>query len=98
MSRVFADTSYYVALMGEQDQHHAAAVALAQGFFGQIVTTDFVLVEVGNWLSRAADRPVLLRLLEMLARIRKPRYCLRHAISSTRGVLCLHAASTKTGR
>jgi predicted nucleic acid-binding protein len=67
MSRVFADTSYYVALMGEQDQHHAAAVALAQGFFGQIITTDFVLVEVGNWLSRAADRPVFLRLLEMLS-------------------------------
>ena len=67
MNGVFADTSYYVALMGEHDQHHGAAVALAQAFFGEIITTDFVLVEVGNWLSRAADRPVFLRLLEVLS-------------------------------
>jgi predicted nucleic acid-binding protein len=66
MSRVFADTSYYVALMGERDQHHAAAVALAEAFFGEIITTDFVLTEVGNWLSRTADRPIFLSLLELL--------------------------------
>jgi len=66
MNRVFADTSYYIALMGERDQHHAAAVAHAQAFFGEVITTDFVLLEVGNWLSRTADRAVFLRLFEML--------------------------------
>ncbi|MGA2620799.1 MAG: PIN domain-containing protein [Thermoguttaceae bacterium] len=64
MNRVFADTSYYIALVGDHDQHHAEAVALAQVFHGLIVTTDFVLVEVGNWLSQVGDRPVFLRLLE----------------------------------
>ncbi len=67
MNRVFADTSYYIALMGEHDRHHAGAVAHARAFYGEIVTTDFVLIEVGNWLSRPADRPVFLRLLETLA-------------------------------
>jgi hypothetical protein len=57
---------YYIALMGEHDQHQAAAVAHAQAFYGEIITTDFVLLEVGNWLSRSADRLVFLRLLEML--------------------------------
>ena len=65
MNRVFADTSYYIALMSEHDQHHARAVAHA-AFYGETVTTDFVLAEVGNWLSRTADRPVFLRLLETL--------------------------------
>jgi predicted nucleic acid-binding protein len=54
MNHVFADTSYYIALMGEHDQHHAAAVAHAQTFYGEIITTDFVLVEVGNWFAKWA--------------------------------------------
>jgi hypothetical protein len=67
MNQVFADTSYYLALMGEHDQHHAAAVAHARAFYGETITTDFVLLEVGNWLSRTADRPVFVKLLEMLS-------------------------------
>jgi uncharacterized protein len=66
MIKVFADTSYYIALLGEYDQHHATAVAHAQAFYGEIISTDFVLLEVGNWLSRTADRLIFLRLLEML--------------------------------
>lgn len=52
MKRVFADTSYYIALVGQHDQHHADAVALAEAFRGQVVTADFVLLEVGNCLPR----------------------------------------------
>jgi predicted nucleic acid-binding protein len=66
MNRAFADTSYYIALASNRDQHHADAVALARAFRGEIVTTDFVLLEVGNWLSRSGDRPVFLKLLETL--------------------------------
>ena len=66
MNDVFADTSYYVALLGQRDQHHARAVDLAQVCDGQTITTDFVLMEVGNWLSQTADRPLFLKLLDML--------------------------------
>lgn len=66
MNVAFADTSYYIALLGERDQHHAEAVAVARAFHGRIITTDFVLVEVGNWLSRTADRPLFLKLLEAI--------------------------------
>lgn len=67
MNRVFADTSYYIALMGDRDQYHTQAVALAQTFDGAIVTTDFVLIEVGNWLSQDADRPAFVKLLEAIS-------------------------------
>jgi len=66
MNDVFADTSYYVALLGQRDQHHAKAVGLARACDGQTITTDFVLREVGNWLSQTADRPLFLELLAML--------------------------------
>ena len=66
MSRIFADTSYYIALMGHVDQHHAAAVMYARAYHGEVTTSDFVIMEIGNWLSRTADRPVFLRLLETL--------------------------------
>lgn len=67
MNQVFADTSYYIALMSEYDQHHAAAVAVAQGFLGEIITTDFVLVEVGNWLCRIPDRAAFLKLRQSIS-------------------------------
>jgi hypothetical protein len=67
MNDVFADTSYYVALLGLRDQHHAQAVDLARVCDAQTITTDFVLMEVGNWLSQTADRPLFLKLLDMLA-------------------------------
>ena len=66
MNRVFADTSYYIALMGERDQHHAAAVAHALAFYGEIITTDFVLVEVGNAARTPANRIVFTELARSL--------------------------------
>jgi len=50
---VFIDTGYILALVNENDQHHAEAVALSQKFDGQpIVVTEAVLLEIGNALSR----------------------------------------------
>ena len=64
---VFADTSFYIAASNPSDALHAAALALARRLAGRIITTDFVLVELGNWLSRSGDRPVFIRLMRQLA-------------------------------
>ena len=53
MNRVFVDTSFVVALVSEKDQHHTRASKLAEMFDGQpLITTDAVLLEVGNALAR----------------------------------------------
>ena len=57
MKRVFADTSFFVAAIGPRDQYHRQAVEFMRGYDGQVVTTDFVLIEFGNYLYRVKDRP-----------------------------------------
>jgi uncharacterized protein len=53
LNRVFIDTSFIVALVNEKDQHHDRASELADLFDGYpLITTDAVLLEIGNALAR----------------------------------------------
>jgi predicted nucleic acid-binding protein len=52
MKRVFADTSFFVAAIGRRDAYHDRAVEFIRQYDGQVITTDFVLVELGNYLFR----------------------------------------------
>lgn len=53
MNRVFVDTSFVVALVSERDQNYDRACKLAEKLDGQpLITTDAVLLEVGNALAR----------------------------------------------
>lgn len=53
MTSLFVDTSFVVALVSEKDQHHKLASRLADLFDGYpLVTTDAVLLEIGNALAR----------------------------------------------
>jgi predicted nucleic acid-binding protein len=56
MTIVFADSSFYVALIVARDWNHAKAKAIAQSWSGAAVTTEYVLVEVANHLSRTAQQ------------------------------------------
>ena len=58
MKSVFADAAFYIALASPGDQFHDAARRFSDFYFGQIVTSEFVLVEIGNLLSRGDDRTV----------------------------------------
>jgi hypothetical protein len=47
MSRVFADTYYWIALLNDRDEGHAAAQAASQSLVqATIITTHKVLAEV----------------------------------------------------
>ena len=57
MKRIFADTSYWIALFNPHDELHARAVAAAQSYSqDQIVTSEMVLVEFLNGFSDRGPR------------------------------------------
>lgn len=54
MTPVFIDTHFIVALTNPHDRHHAEALELSYALEGgPFVSTDAVLLEVGNGLARA---------------------------------------------
>ncbi len=63
MSPIFADTSYYIAVVNPRDGLHQQAMRFADALRRDVVTTEFVLIEAANWLSRSSDRDVFSRLL-----------------------------------
>jgi uncharacterized protein len=64
MTRVFADTFYFLAIINAKDSAHPRAVSLSQSRRYAIVTTYWVLVEVGNALAATSQRRAIRRLLD----------------------------------
>lgn len=62
MNAVFADTSFYLALLDERDPLHRPALAESR-VNRPILTTEFILLELGNACSRAEDHADFLALL-----------------------------------
>lgn len=58
MSAVFADTWFFLALLNRADPGHARAAQLSRDDHRHRVTTDWVLVEVGDALARTGNRDV----------------------------------------
>lgn len=57
MSKIFIDTGFVIALINTNDFYHAKALQLAERFsLCPAVTTDAVLLEIGNALSRIAKQ------------------------------------------
>jgi predicted nucleic acid-binding protein len=49
------DTGYAIALINQNDQHHQQALQLSEKYEGYpVITTDAILLEIGNALSRVA--------------------------------------------
>ena len=66
MKVLFADTSFYVAIFSPEDALHAKARAVAAAHQGGVITTEFVLVEVGNFFCRGKSRIVFKTMVENL--------------------------------
>lgn len=66
MKPVFADTVYFLALLNPADQFHHHARGLSQQLPGPLLTTEFILTEVCDGLSRPENRPRFARLLQLL--------------------------------
>jgi predicted nucleic acid-binding protein len=67
MKTVFADTSFFVAVHNRRDRFHSVAVSLATAKEKhRIITTQFVLLEVANFLSNPGDRERFVTLEDQL--------------------------------
>lgn len=53
-NRIFVDSGFVIALINQRDQYHHQALQLADRFENApLLTTDAVLLEIGNALSRS---------------------------------------------
>ncbi|WP_224411116.1 type II toxin-antitoxin system VapC family toxin [Oscillatoria salina] len=69
MIEVFLDTSFAIALSSITDRHHARAVQLShqlEASKARLVTTQAILLEIGNALSQSKYRRGAILLLESL--------------------------------
>lgn len=56
MTDVFADTSYFIALLNSSDHDHQKAVRITRERSGRLITTVWVLTELANFLRRGSSR------------------------------------------
>lgn len=67
MTRIFADTSYWMGLVNPRDQIHQKAISVSQQLSSEsLVTTEMVLVEVLNSFSDSLFREAVGRMVASL--------------------------------
>ena len=64
--RIFLDAGYLIALIRKKDACHAAALEAAASYTGPFVTTDLVLVELANSLSKPPYRKTVVAVIERI--------------------------------
>ena len=64
MSAVFADTSFFVAYVNPRDLAHDLAHEFMTTFSEDIVTTAWILAELGNYLAEGKNRRLFVPLVE----------------------------------
>lgn len=63
---VFLDTGYLIALIRKKDQFHAAAIEASESYSGPFLTTDLILVELANSLSKPLYRKTVVTVIEKI--------------------------------
>lgn len=71
MNKVFADTSFFLTLLIQGDAYATQSATFLSTFDGTIITTEYVLIEVGNHLSPRGQRHLYGRFVDGLRRHRK---------------------------
>jgi len=66
MRALFADTSFFVAFLNRRDEHHGLAYDYMSQSAAPIITSTWVLVELGNFLGEGHNRGLFLTLVRRL--------------------------------
>jgi uncharacterized protein len=56
MKTVFADTSYYIALLNPKDINHQKAKYFASEFKGKLITSAWIITELANYFCQVSHR------------------------------------------
>ncbi|HEY4760062.1 MAG TPA: PIN domain-containing protein [Thermoguttaceae bacterium] len=67
MSALLADTSFFVAYLNPHDEHHALALEWMTKSTEKIVTSEWVLAELGNFLAEGPNHRLLGSLVRALS-------------------------------
>ncbi len=67
MNALLADTSFFVAYLNPRDEDHARAVQWMTASPVRIVTSEWVLAELGNYLAEGSNRRLLGPLVRALS-------------------------------
>jgi predicted nucleic acid-binding protein len=70
MSALLADTSFFVAYLNPRDEHHALAVQWMMMSRDRIITTEWILAELGNFLAKGSSRRLFGPLVRALNGVR----------------------------
>jgi predicted nucleic acid-binding protein len=65
---IFIDTSYFLALVNSRDKYHQAAKTAAAQVAPPFITSEAVLIELGNALARPPHRRLGIRALQQIWR------------------------------
>ena len=64
---VFADTFYFLALLSARDNAHQRAVQFTQSFTGRLLTTAWIITEIADGMTIAAERARFVAFFDRLA-------------------------------
>jgi hypothetical protein len=64
--RIFIDTGYLIALIRKKDACHTVALEAATSYTGPFLTTDLILVELANSLSKPPYRKTAVAVIEKI--------------------------------
>jgi predicted nucleic acid-binding protein len=66
MTRRFADTFFYLAILNARDAAHERAVALSRSLRGGFVTTEFVVLELADGMAHPPARETFIHFSALL--------------------------------
>jgi predicted nucleic acid-binding protein len=98
MKAVFADTSFFVAILNDRDSLHGAAREAAARETEPRLTTEFVLLEVANFCVREHQRAVFALLIDNLRRAGPLKSCLCPTMYLSAVWPCFWLGPTRNGR
>lgn len=85
MNAIFADTSFFIALLNAADDAHEKAMGILPQITLPIVTTEWILVELGNHLSDPQNRRLFSSMVNEIRESKKFTLLSTHSVPFDEG-------------